>query len=83
LVWSNLGCWSLFNQFYLSLGHKLSGETKWKEIIAGDLPGWLRQWPDIMMPSHHISCKEITEGDCTKFRAVLSRVWDVDETEAD
>ncbi|KAJ7330882.1 hypothetical protein DFH08DRAFT_814972 [Mycena albidolilacea] len=81
-VWANLGWWSSSNQFYLSLGHKLSGETKWKNIIAADLPGWLGQWPNIMLPSRHLSGKEITEGDRTQFRAVLSRVWDVDETEA-
>ncbi|KAJ7330877.1 hypothetical protein DFH08DRAFT_814968 [Mycena albidolilacea] len=35
-----------------------------------------------MQPSCHLGSKEITEGDHTQFRAVLSCVWDVDEMEA-
>ncbi|KAJ7900617.1 hypothetical protein B0H14DRAFT_2556079 [Mycena olivaceomarginata] len=71
-VWANLGLSSWCSRDYLSLGHTLSGETEWKEIIAGDLPGWLGQWPDIMLPYLHFTGKQITERDRTQFRAVLS-----------
>jgi hypothetical protein len=81
-VWANLGWSSWFDRYYLSLGNKLSREPEWKEIISKELPAWLRQWPDIMQPSCHLTGKEITEGDRTQFRSVLCHMWDVDETEA-
>ncbi|KAJ7808522.1 hypothetical protein B0H14DRAFT_3761693 [Mycena olivaceomarginata] len=81
-VWANLGLSSWCSRDYLSLGHTLSGATEWKEIIAGDLPGWLGQWPNIMQPSRKLNGKEITERDCTQFRNVLALIWEADETEA-
>jgi hypothetical protein len=67
-IWVNLGkTWH--STTYINLGHKLSREPEWKQIISNDLPGWLDHRPENQLMLE-------------KFQSVLSLVWDADAAEA-
>jgi hypothetical protein len=70
-VWFNLGGlkWNTF--YYTVLGDRLCHIPQWKQIIAQDLPGWISQYPRIMIakPSPFSIIQR------NKFKTVLSCVW--------
>jgi hypothetical protein len=78
-IWTSLGYGASINPFYVSLGDKLSREPEWQEIISSDLPSWLGQFSMIM----DTRIDWFTDEHRTKFRSVLSRLWEADEAEAD
>ncbi|KAJ6517912.1 hypothetical protein C8R47DRAFT_1205015 [Mycena vitilis] len=53
---------------FLSLGERLSSRSQWKPILARNLPSWLRNYD--------------ADAGAT-FRCVLSRIWGVNESEAE
>jgi hypothetical protein len=77
-VWVYLGRAGYLNPFYVNIGEKLSREARWKQIISADLPGWVQYWPLIDDRNFPV----FGDQHRTKFRSVLSRVWDIDEAEA-
>ncbi|KAJ7135143.1 hypothetical protein C8R46DRAFT_1201622 [Mycena filopes] len=70
-IWSSLGQ-SMHPQF-VTLGNKLSMIPHWQSIISENLPSWLAYYP-LLTTGETVASNE--------FCAVLTRIWDVDETEA-
>ncbi|KAJ7758401.1 hypothetical protein B0H16DRAFT_1536084, partial [Mycena metata] len=70
-VWINLG--QSMHPHFITLGNKLSRIPQWRNIISQNLESWLAQYP-------LLSTGDANASD--EFCAVLSHIWDIDESEA-